>query len=89
MRAKTFFGLLLLSGCVKHVQTRVETSKPACDFSYAADRSYAYCQVGPSDWLVVSKVGSEKAAKFICPKDFICTTDTVGTMFRIQRKGTK
>lgn len=82
MRVKTFFGCLLLVGCVKHVELNTgRSSRPVL----SADHMWAYYVDGPSDWTVVSKVGPEKATKFLCPKDSVCTTEIIGTMYRVRR----
>ncbi len=75
---------ILLVGCVKHVQIEAQ-NPPHPAYKLSADRTWAYYAENRGEWVVMSRVGPEKATKFLCPKGAICTTEMVGTMYRIRR----
>ena len=81
MSFKHFLFTLALVGCVKHVEPTVPSVKPVI----SPDHTWAYYVDGPSDWVVISRIGTKKPLEVLCPKDAVCTVQEMGIMYHVRR----
>lgn len=77
MKRGAVVAFVLLIGCAKRIAVT-----PPQPTSCSTLPGYAYC-AEPGEWVVLSKTGPHD--KELCPHGAICTTEVLGTMYRIRR----